>query len=241
MTIIHRLPGALVGPEVANLPTLSALMLPSVGVSSYGYRWRAESLDQGIGTDVTSWATVAGLNPLTVPASRTAPKLRASGARRYVEFDGVNNVLQSAATSLTGQRTIAIVAKTTGAGGTQQDLFSMADNIRPGISRNSAGNTALFTPGSASRQYAGDLSTWTFVAATFQLSDAILYYGANATPSVATGVTGDALTSLRLALLNGTAPGAVQIAEVVTWPGVLTPTQIGQVRTALTTAQAGLL
>lgn len=244
MAIIQRLPGTLTGPNVSGLPFYSDA--PALGVPGYGYRYRAESITAAAETTVTSWPTIAGANALTVPSGRTAPTLKASGSRRFVKFDGVNNVLQNAALSMTGQRTIVAVARvadTTLATG--HDILSIASSTDIGLQKIAANNTySAFLPGTASRSFsdgAGGIGIWRFFAITFTATEGILYVDGNASAAVTTGLTSDMLTSLRLAYLNQPAPGNVEIAEVVTWPTALTSTEIATVRTNLRIAQAGLL
>lgn len=222
--IITRLESEPTGPYVDRLP----ILLHGVGVGGYEHRFVAGTLGDA-GTPVTSWGDTKGSEPLNQKA----------GSPVVSDVDGVRCVVLNGAalwrsSFSTTQRTIAVVMRLLAADGVNCGLVgSIVGNPHPGLLRTTGNQVGLFSPSGAAATSApanAAIKQWGVV---FMRLGAAATVRVNAAGTdIAPATNGNGFVGLELGRSGGVT-SHVAVAETITWPTVLTDTQMQTVQSAL--------
>lgn len=230
MALITRLDSA-----VTNGATLP-LALPPVGVDDYVGRWLPSQLGGADGSAVTSLPAAYGTNRDL--AAGGAPTLKVLGSDKYIQFDGIDDVLTQSVTAASWITTIVLARVDSSSPGGR--IAAMAASAGPWITR---GSTGIIKFAGGSNIDIGP-STPTVALGSWKVLS-MVQNGASSLAGIDTTITSGTLgTRVSSALMLGKTDegfGSVSIAEALVYSRALSATELQAVATALRANHAALV
>ncbi|MDV8076524.1 hypothetical protein R4P47_08140 [Rhodococcus sp. IEGM 1370] len=224
--IIDRLPVTFTTPSPQKIQT-------GLGVAGFTHRYTPNGIAGAVGAVVTSWADDIGTKPL---AGTNGPTVRAlADARKYLEFDGVNDVIKNDAMPAGEVGTVIMIARNRA---TDSATTIMASGT--GVSINRAGTSGtMLNPGTGVVNATKLDNQWRFVAAVATAAAASLTIDAVKATATAGGTWG---TNLRIGA-NGSPNfwSQLDIVDMVTYATALSDADIATIRTAMKSSYPTLL
>lgn len=209
-----------------NEPTAVAAPLPSPSM-----RWLASSLTGVDGTNVASWAPTHGAIPLAQGTTAAQPKLLTAGGRKYVQFDGVDDMLEGAL-GLTQPFTLMVRAKVRSLAVVQGLAWPTGSGVTLTVETTGALRAAGLSSFSAPNGQVTAGGEYVF-AAVIDGSSSRLKVEANTSATGDVGTGGLPTMRVGYAFSGSARYASIDVAEIRVYPLALAEVEINDIRSRM--------
>ena len=220
-------------------PTLPVDLHP-LGVGGYANRYVADTLGEAPGAVLGSWKDSVGSLALVAAANDQRPVVGSLNGFKYISFDGVATGLKGSYTADAIKSVVMVVRPTVPSANSVNVLFAGGVNL----SKNTASAASEFLyqgtnmPTTAAGTFPSD--KWSILVATVDGLNSTITVNGNAQTTNASGAPTGKLYQYAIGR-DGAAIGKFDVAELVGYPQILTPTERATVLTNLQSRYAPII